>query len=115
MIGNLCTDFSETNVIHDNGVELKVIAPVPETIDGRLMCRWFDDEDTDIGKTKNGHSVVVIATIGRMKVLLGGDLNLNSADYLMQHYSGVDIRKLRLDIDRENDPAKKEQLKGQRK
>jgi hypothetical protein len=111
----LYSGFSDTSVIHNNGVELKVIAPVPETIDGKLMCRWFDERVTDIGKTKNGHSVVLIATIGRMKVLLGGDLNSNSADYLMQHYSGVDIRKLRLAIDGENNPDKKELLQQQMK
>jgi hypothetical protein len=92
-------------------VELKIVAPVPEEADGKKVLRWFDENDKDIAKTKNGHSIVLMARIGKMKLLLGGDLNSKSADYLMQHYSGVDIRQLRLQIDAETSVRKKTALK----
>jgi hypothetical protein len=64
------------------------------------MLRWFDDpKKPGVGKTKNGHSIVLVAKIGKMKILLGGDLNSESADYLMEQYSGQNIRALRAEID----------------
>ena len=36
--------------------------------------------------TKNGHSVILQLQIGKLKVMLGGDLNTQSEDYLLQHY-----------------------------
>jgi hypothetical protein len=81
------------------GLTMKVLAPVPEEQDGGLMLRWFDEKLKDIGLTKNGHSVVLQLSIGKMKLLLGGDLNSKSADYLMEHYSGKDVRSLRVKID----------------
>ncbi len=103
--------LAPSDVIYNKGVELKVVAPVPEEIAGKPHLRWFDDKESDIAKTKNGHSIVLMARVGRMKILLGGDLNTKSADYLMQHYSGVDIRQLRLQTDAETSPRKKANLK----
>lgn len=92
-------NLDEENILYtDEQMGLEVLAPIPEKINDKLMLRWFDPNEAQIGKTKNGHSVVVVAKIGKMKILLGGDLNSNSADYLMETYSGKDIRKLRVQI-----------------
>ncbi|HMR93300.1 MAG TPA: hypothetical protein PKC69_13340 [Chitinophagaceae bacterium] len=92
--------FSDTNILYsDEKLELEILAPVPEDINGQLMLRWFDATRSEIAKTKNGHSIVLVAKIGKMKVLLGGDLNSRSADYLMEHYSGQDVRLLRAQMD----------------
>ncbi|HUC82709.1 MAG TPA: hypothetical protein VMR70_17505, partial [Flavisolibacter sp.] len=86
----------KANILYkDHQLALEVLAPVPEKIGGKDCLRWFDNSTADIGKTKNGHSVVLMAHIGKMKVLVGGDLNAKSADYLMEVYSGIDIRELR--------------------
>jgi hypothetical protein len=37
--------------------------------------------------TKNGHSVILQLRIGKLKVMLGGDLNTESEDYLLRHYA----------------------------
>jgi beta-lactamase superfamily II metal-dependent hydrolase len=94
-------DLSKKKVLYkDDFMEMEVLAPIPEKIDGQLMLRWFDGPKMDgIGKTKNGHSIVLVVHIGKMKILLGGDLNSESADYLMEKYSGKNIRALRAKID----------------
>lgn len=86
---------SGKNILYkDKTLELEVLGPVTETITGKKMLKWFDEQD-GVGKTKNGHSVILMARMGKMRILLGGDLNSKSADYLMEQYTGVDIRTLR--------------------
>lgn len=43
----------------------------------------------DEGVTKNGHSLVFQARIGNLKIMLGGDLNTESEDFLLRHYCGA--------------------------
>jgi beta-lactamase superfamily II metal-dependent hydrolase len=77
---------------HDeaNDVTIKLLGPVPEdvTFEGetRPALRRLGAE----GISKNGHSVVMLLGIGRLRVLLGGDLNTEAEDYLLRHYCGVD-------------------------
>ena len=44
------------------------------------------------GVTKNGHSIVFQLRYGKLKMLLGGDLNSESQDYLAQFYSGISTK-----------------------
>jgi hypothetical protein len=48
------------------------------------------------GETKNGHSVVFRMTFGKLSVLLGGDLNTQSEDYLAHQHLGLtqDLSKM---------------------
>jgi beta-lactamase superfamily II metal-dependent hydrolase len=102
-------DLSERNLLYEDGkLALEVLAPIPELIDNKLSLRWFDPSLDQIGKTKNGHSVVLMAQIGKLRVMLGGDLNSKSADYLMEKYGQTNIRALRKRIaeaDKEKLPA----------
>jgi beta-lactamase superfamily II metal-dependent hydrolase len=70
-------------------LEIEVLGPVVETmvVDGapQSVLRKLGDK----GETKNGHSVVLRLTIGKLRVLLGGDLNTKSEDYLLRHYTGL--------------------------
>ncbi len=93
-------DLKKEKVLYDDGkVELHVMGPIPEKKKGQLMLPWFDKDASQISQTKNGHSIVLIARIGKMKVLLGGDLNSRSADYLMGKYGKTDIRLLRTQLE----------------
>ena len=70
----------------DKKLSMRILGPVPETLpDNRLALRWFGDD----GKTKNGHSVVLLLTYDRVRILFGGDLNTPSAEYLLEHYTGL--------------------------
>src|SRR5262245_1712579 len=86
-------------------MNIEVLGPVPENIDGDLVLRWFDPvgKNGGIGKTKNVHSVVLVVNIVKMRILMGGDLNSLSADYLMTQYSGIDIEALRAELDKAKD------------
>lgn len=68
------------------GVTLKLLGPVPMKKNGKPVLPYFKDD----GKTKNGHSVALLLEIGNIRMLLGGDLNEPSRDYLLEHYTGLD-------------------------
>ena len=68
----------------DKPVSLQVLGPCTEQVGGQSLLRWFGDA----GKTKNGHSVVLKLTYGKVRVLLGGDLNIPSELHLLQQHVG---------------------------
>lgn len=107
-------ELSKENILYeDEKLSLEVLAPIPELINDKLSLPWFDPKLDQIGKTKNGHSVVLMAHIGRMKIMLGGDLNSKSADYLMEKYSEANIRELKKRIakaDKNELPALKQEM-----
>lgn len=74
---------------NDKPVSLEVLGPVAEKFKGKRTLRWFGD----VGKTKNGHSVVLKLRYGDISVLLGGDLNIPSEDLLLEHHSGGKVPK----------------------
>ncbi len=68
------------------GMTLKLLGPVPREIaPGELGLPKIGNT----GVTKNGHSVVLSLEIGNVKMLLGGDLNEPSQEYLLEHYTGL--------------------------
>lgn len=76
--------FNETSAL-----SMQILGPVTETptFDGksRRSLRVLGNE----GVTKNGHSVIFKARYGKLSVLLGGDLNSQSQNFLLQTYAGV--------------------------
>ncbi|MCA9468070.1 MAG: hypothetical protein KC643_21865 [Nitrospira sp.] len=66
---------------------LQVLSPALEQCpDRKPRLRRFGDN----GKTKNGHSIVLKLVYDKVSLLLGGDLNIPSENYLLQHYTGID-------------------------
>lgn len=77
--------------IYDNcGLKIEVLGPVAEKVNGKDALPYFGS----IGETKNGHSVILKLTMGKLRLLLGGDLNTKSEYYLLQHYSGIDVKSI---------------------
>jgi beta-lactamase superfamily II metal-dependent hydrolase len=71
----------------DKDLSIQVLGPVPEKgPHGERRLRWFGS----VGKTKNGHSVILKVSYGLVTLLLGGDLNVTSEHYLLRHYTGLD-------------------------
>lgn len=72
-------------------LHIEVLAPVREKIQfnkkDKRVFRYLKNE----GKTKNGHSIVFRLHHKKLKMILGGDLNTESQDYLVQRYTGTDI------------------------
>ena len=68
-----------------NDVELQVLGPVTENVGGATGLRWFGD----VGKTKNGHSVVIRVKYKGVTIFAGGDLNVGSENLLLKHHAGA--------------------------
>ncbi len=65
---------------------VQVLGPVVEqTAAGQPGLRWFGD----VGKTKNGHSVVLRVQYRQVSLLLGGDLNIPAENLLLNHHTGL--------------------------
>lgn len=79
-------------ILDENELKIEVIGPVAQTINGQAALPVFKSNK---GKTKNGHSVILKLTFGKVRMLLGGDLNEPAEDYLISHYSKVDLPGLR--------------------
>lgn len=81
-------------VIDGQVFKMEVLAPFTEVVGNEpAFIYWSDD-----GKTINGHSLVMKLTFGTRTLLLGGDLNTHSEEYLMGKYADenpfdVDVAK----------------------
>lgn len=54
--------------------------------DGKPHLRVFSD---DLGKTKNGHSILLRLEYNGLSVLFGGDLNKPAEMFLLKNYAGI--------------------------
>jgi len=78
-------------------VELKLLGPLTETVKHGSKSRNCLIKLGNEGVTKNGHSVVLQLRIGKLKVMLGGDLNTESEDYLLKHYAQTNFKASELE------------------
>lgn len=69
-------------------VEMKVLGPVSEKVTHNGTTRQCFRKLGSEGVTKNGHSVTLKLTYGNLRVMLGGDLNTQSQDFLLNLYAG---------------------------
>jgi len=81
-------------------LRLKVLGPVSERISWGNQTRDTLQKLGNEGVTKNGHSVIIQLQIGRLKMMLGGDLNTEAEDHLFKHYCGtsIEVSKMEKDI-----------------
>ncbi|MBR4134837.1 MAG: MBL fold metallo-hydrolase [Bacteroidales bacterium] len=75
-----------------NNMKMEIMGPVAINIDGKDALPVIDSNK---GKTKNGHSVIIKLTIGHLRLFLGGDLNTESEYHLIHHYSGIDVNDIK--------------------
>ncbi|HET6564158.1 MAG TPA: hypothetical protein VFG52_01995 [Xanthomonadales bacterium] len=80
-------------------VKLKLLGPVSERITWGNQARDALRKLGNEGVTKNGHSVIIQLQIGRLKVMLGGDLNTESEDHLFHHYCDTSSKVSQLEKD----------------
>jgi len=69
-------------------LSLQILGPIHEARDfagqPRAALRVLGDE----GVTKNGHSVIFRGRYGKLRLFLGGDLNEQAQNFLLQSYAG---------------------------
>lgn len=70
-------------------ISLRILGPLAEKIthlgETRKCLRRLGSE----GVTKNGHSVILKLKYKHLSIMLGGDLNNQAQDFLLQHYTSV--------------------------
>ena len=67
-------------------LSFEILGPITESISHNGKTKQGLIRLGAEGVTKNGHSVVLQLRIGKLKVMLGGDLNTQSEDYLLKTY-----------------------------
>ncbi len=77
---------------HNHDLQLEVLAPITEDVTFNGQTKDCLLKLGNEGETKNGHSIVFKLKFGKLKVLLGGDLNAKSLDYIAQYYSAIDTK-----------------------
>lgn len=68
-------------------LSIQVLGPCAEKIGDTKSLRWLGDP----GKTKNGHSVVLKLTYRKVRLMLGGDLNVPAEHHLLSAHTGLDV------------------------
>jgi beta-lactamase superfamily II metal-dependent hydrolase len=98
--------------IHNKGnLKIEVLGPVAKKINSKDALPVFE---ANKGKTKNGHSIILKLTIGNLRVLLGGDLNSPSENYLLSEFTKTDVVAIRKQLKQKNLPeATRKQLEKQ--
>lgn len=83
----LCSDDEFLPRFDTGDLTFQVLSPVTEPdAAGLPRLRSFGDD----GRTKNGHSIVLLLTYRDVRILLGGDLNAKAEDYLIEQWAGED-------------------------
>lgn len=85
--------YDDTNKVNGKEFSFELLGPITETRNGKKVFKYFKN----IGKAKNGHSVVFKLTYGKARILLGGDLNKEAGEYLVDHFSN-NLDKLEVDV-----------------
>lgn len=110
-------DINQPEYLLDTpGLKMEILGPLTEVVQNQRTLRYFKAKtgNTDnVGRTKNGHSVVIKLVMGHVRVLLGGDLNPPAEDFLLQSYSGADIATLREKIQNATNASQKQALQDQ--
>ena len=92
------------------GLKMEVMGPVPSQINGKDALPVFESNK---GKTKNGHSIILKLTMGHLRLLLGGDLNTESEYHLIRHFSNIDIAEIKKQLKSKSmDEAKRAALQS---
>lgn len=73
-----------------SAIVIEVLGPVEEQLNDN-PAKWGLRDFGNPGLTKNGHSVVLRLTYGRVRMLLGGDLNIPSEKFLLQKLVGEEV------------------------
>lgn len=98
--------YGSDPLYNKNNMKIEVLGPRTTKIGDKNGLPVFESNK---GKTKNGHSVILKLTIGKLTMLLGGDLNEPAEDYLMNEFTKKDIAPIRKEL------AKKTLSDSQRK
>lgn len=103
--------LGDAPIYKKGNMEIAILGPAAEKVNGKDALAVFAGNK---GKTKNGHSVVIKLTIGKLRLLLGGDLNTEAEYHLLRKFSGTDVAELKKQLgDKRISDAKRRNLEAQ--
>jgi len=73
----------------NNDISLRILGPIVEKISHEGKKRKCLRKLGNEGVTKNGHSIIFKLIYGNLSLMLGGDLNTQSQDFLLQNYTSI--------------------------
>ncbi len=85
--------FANQNKIENKRFSLHILGPVTKKINGKEGLKTIKD----LGKDKNGHSVILKIQYDKARILLGGDVNTEFGKILHEHYKD-NLEDLRVDV-----------------
>lgn len=87
--------YDENNKTHRRENSIKILGPITKKIDGKDALKTIND----LGKDKNGHSVILKLLYGKAKILLGGDVNTEFGKLIFEHYKKEgELADLQVDV-----------------
>lgn len=91
---------SKFDIFRKGGIDIKVLGPIVDMIDGRPMLEFLRGEDGGMSAshTINGHSVVLKLTYNNVNFMLGGDLNTHAEERLRERVEALEGLDLRAEV-----------------
>ncbi len=87
--------FNDTNRVNDKEFSIKILGPITKQVNGKDALKSINN----LGKDKNGHSVIIKIRYGKADILLGGDVNTEFGEILHHYYEQNNILdELRVDV-----------------
>jgi beta-lactamase superfamily II metal-dependent hydrolase len=75
--------FEKTNKVNAKELSMRILGPIPKKMpSGKKGLKSLKNN----GKDKNGHSVILKLNYGKLRLLLGGDLNEEFGKIIYKHY-----------------------------
>ncbi|MFC2119138.1 ComEC/Rec2 family competence protein [Bacteroidota bacterium] len=91
---NCIKGFDENHLVNNKIFSFKILAPIPNITNGKESLKTIND----LGKDKNGHSVILKVIYDKAKVLLGGDVNTEFGKIILEYYQNQNkIEELQVD------------------
>lgn len=75
-------EFDDTNKTYEKESSIKVLGPITKKTNGKDSLKTINN----LGKDKNGHSVILKLKYGDSKILLGGDVNTEFGEIIHDYY-----------------------------
>lgn len=87
--------LDDTNQVNGKQLSMKILGPITVQKNGKPTLPVLD---SNVGKTKNGHSVLLRLDYGNVRILLGGDINEEAGELLIDHFTAAgQLDELRVD------------------
>ena len=87
--------FDNTSKVYDKKNTIKILGPLLSKTNGKDSLKTINN----LGKDKNGHSVIMKFTYDKVRILLGGDVNTEFGEILYSHYKKAKkLGELKVDV-----------------